>query len=667
MGQEEVDLQRDVDLVLPQCYSDGTSPIGSPSTSPVYSKQAFFIAQGTSQMEKGVELPKLGTSAMQRGVESPAQGTFEVNVVKEPPVEEKCCEVTREKRGQGISDCDTSLADDHLIMQAQILLTKNILYQKISLARQQLIVFPSVIYQTLPRSVDNDRSSSTAILTSLHRDASVNSLRFLNIFCNCSPSTFFLAAGLLDRLISTVQVHPWYMASISTCCFYLAAKTCEPRERIPDPSELLKLSRCADNLKDFHVTERRILETLRGNAASVTALTFLEHFYNVFKLYLGGLYRSIECDGCASIPPTCDDRSCHERSVSKLETGNGFNEQAFAALAAKLEVLVCQFEFSQFRGDVLALALLSYDLQERGILSHPDQFALVVELQYYCQISDIEFIQCRGLVIEYLAMYHQQPTKLPRLQLAWSISRRTLHKMKPSTRASQDLEPILEDEPLSSPIVTDEDTDDDSGPFDSECDDLDMRVGTDELTLDSILQYREYTAADAFDSTSEIIGGSMGNSAAADDTDPNVAVGARNDVAHLDPDSSAADAYADAGYSDDASSGGRDAAADDVTGASDGGVSDDATFGASDGGASDGGASDNATFGATVAGTVDAADAGDVDADSTGATAGPSYAVAVGGYISAADDGGYSLGSANTPSTYSEMKSKPRVILNASC
>jgi hypothetical protein len=64
----------------------------------------------------------------------------------------------------------------------------------------------------------------------------------------------------------------------------------------------------------------------------------------------------------------------------------------------------------------------------------------------FLQMNEAEFWECRRMVIDYLVMYQRQPTKLPRLQLSWSVSRRTLHKMKPSTRAAQDLEPIIEDE-----------------------------------------------------------------------------------------------------------------------------------------------------------------------------------------------------------------------------
>ena len=58
-----------------------------------------------------------------------------------------------------------------------------------------------------------------------------------------------------------------------------------------------------------------------------------------------------------------------------------------------------------------------------------------------------------------MRVYSSQKSKLPRLQLAWPVSRRTLSKMKPSQRILLDLETIMEDEDL-------EDDSDDAGPFD---------------------------------------------------------------------------------------------------------------------------------------------------------------------------------------------------------
>ena len=79
---------------------------------------------------------------------------------------------------------------------------------------------------------------------------------------------------------------------------------------------------------------------------------------------------------------------------------------------------------------------------------------------HHFQINDAEFIQCRGFVMDYLASWGNQRSKLPRLQLVWTVSKRTLNKLKPSTRCILDLEPIMEDE-------VDEFSDEtDAGPFD---------------------------------------------------------------------------------------------------------------------------------------------------------------------------------------------------------
>ena len=68
---------------------------------------------------------------------------------------------------------------------------------------------------------------------------------------------------------------------------------------------------------------------------------------------------------------------------------------------------------------------------------------------------------CRQLIVQCLQNYSTQPTKRPHLQLAWNISKRTMAKLKPSTRILMDLEPIMEDECLQCTSSSD-----DTGPFD---------------------------------------------------------------------------------------------------------------------------------------------------------------------------------------------------------
>jgi len=78
-------------------------------------------------------------------------------------------------------------------------------------------------------------------------------------------------------------------------------------------------------------------------------------------------------------------------------------------------------------------------------------------------MNDATFVECCKMIAQCLSSYQKQPTRTPRLRLSWSVSRRTLHKMRPSTRAAQDLEPIMEDESLRTSFSND---DIDSSPFD---------------------------------------------------------------------------------------------------------------------------------------------------------------------------------------------------------
>jgi hypothetical protein len=207
------------------------------------------------------------------------------------------------------------------------------------------------------------------------------------------------------------------------------------------------LNQCGVSVGDLLYTERLIYETLadavtRG-LADATPLSFVQLFYEIVAVDAGARL--------------------------KLDV---------QSIVGKLEVIQCQFEFTRFRADVLALALLSTAIHERLLFTSSAETVSIAELQYYCQMNEAEFWECRRMMIEYLAMYETQPTKLPRLQLSWSVSRRTLHKMKPSTRAAQDLEPIIEDDDGSNNSAGEDS--DDSSIFDSETDEI---IG--EFTVDA--------------------------------------------------------------------------------------------------------------------------------------------------------------------------------------
>ena len=87
--------------------------------------------------------------------------------------------------------------------KAQALLKKNALYEKINIALQKSKVFQPNVHNLPVAGVDDLDEDQ---VTSLHRDAAVNNLRFLNIFYGYRSSTFALAVNFLDRLLGKVKV-----------------------------------------------------------------------------------------------------------------------------------------------------------------------------------------------------------------------------------------------------------------------------------------------------------------------------------------------------------------------------------------------------------------------------------------------------------------------------
>jgi len=120
---------------------------------------------------------------------------------------------------------------------------------------------------------------------------------------------------LLLCLFHHNQAHPRYLSCIATSCFYIAAKVQEENGIIPSAADLVKLSQCGGTPDDLRRMERLILDKLHWELNSVTPLTFLRYFYEVF----------------ADKDPMVAD------------------PLVFGSLIAKLEVLMCQFQFTKYR------------------------------------------------------------------------------------------------------------------------------------------------------------------------------------------------------------------------------------------------------------------------------------------------------------------------------
>lgn len=349
-----------------------------------------------------------------------------------------------------------SFAQMHLLMQAQMLIRKNDLYDTINQEIKRLFKFQPTVFTALQcqaatyKDCDNEDGSELPLL-SFHRDIAVNNIRFLSIFYSSGPNSFYVATNLMDCLLSRIVVTRKALPVVVACCFYLA--TCYTNESSTpiDPDNLMNLSQCETTREIFLEVVGRIRDEVSFcQQRPVTPLSFLRLFYSVFELN----------DGL-------------------LENGD-----ITAFLITRLELLLCRFEFTKFRYDLLVLAFLQYFLQRVGLLSNSQQLT-VLELQYYCRMDEDAYRECFDMIERHTFEYETQETKRPKLKLTWTISRRVLLKRRPSLLVRSNLEPLMEEE---SPGLTNSPA---SVPYDDASESLKAESASDHVDRQSEMEQTE--------------------------------------------------------------------------------------------------------------------------------------------------------------------------------
>uniref|UniRef100_A0A8C5P7U2 Cyclin-I n=1 Tax=Leptobrachium leishanense TaxID=445787 RepID=A0A8C5P7U2_9ANUR len=185
------------------------------------------------------------------------------------------------------------------------------------------------------------------------------------------PETLALAISILDRFLATVKARPKYLRCIAISCFFLAAKTIEEDERIPALKVLTKESSCGCSPAEVLRMERIILDKLNWDLHTATPLDFL-HIFHAMAL-------------CAS--PQLLDRM-PEMNKS----------QHVALLTSELLQCLASYQLLQFKGSMLALALLSLDMEK--LL--PDWLALTIKLLQTAQMDSSQLFRCREAVAIHL-------------------------------------------------------------------------------------------------------------------------------------------------------------------------------------------------------------------------------------------------------------------------
>ncbi|XP_047425752.1 cyclin-I [Mugil cephalus] len=216
-----------------------------------------------------------------------------------------------------------------------------------------------------PFSQDTDISPA-------QRDEAVHWLIELHNKLQLYPETLVLAVSVLDRFLAPIKARPKYLRCIAIACFFLAAKTCEEDECVPSLRELVASSNCGCSPSEILRMERIILDKLNWDLHTATALDFLHIFHAMVLSCRSGL----------------------------LDSMLGLNRsQHLALLTQRLYLCLADHTLIQLRGSMLALALITLELET----CCPDWLALTIELLRKAQIDSSELIRGRELVARSLS------------------------------------------------------------------------------------------------------------------------------------------------------------------------------------------------------------------------------------------------------------------------
>ncbi|XP_022069166.1 cyclin-I [Acanthochromis polyacanthus] len=248
-----------------------------------------------------------------------------------------------------------------------------------------------------PSSQDTDVSPA-------QRDEAVRWLTELHSRLKLYPETLVLAVSILDRFLAPIKARPKYLRCIAIACFFLAAKTCEEDECVPSLRELVASSSCGCSPSEILRMEKIILDKLNWDLHTATALDFL-HIFHAMVL------------------------SCRSGFLDSMLVLN--RSQHLALLTQRLYHCLSDHTLIQLRGSMLALALLTLELETRC----PDWLALTIDLLRKGQIDSSELIRSRELVARSLStlraslppntvyIYHPlQPAALDRTRTTTSTS-----------------------------------------------------------------------------------------------------------------------------------------------------------------------------------------------------------------------------------------------------
>ncbi|KAG8593532.1 hypothetical protein GDO81_000865 [Engystomops pustulosus] len=236
-------------------------------------------------------------------------------------------------------------------------------------------------------------ANQDAAISPQQRDDVIHWLTELKHQFHVYPETLALAISILDRFLACVKAHPKYLRCIAISCFYLATKTVEEDERIPVLKVLTQGSCCGCSPAEVLRMERIILDKLNWDLHTATPLDFL-HIFHAMLL--------------TTSPQLLDN--IPEANPS----------QHVALLTRQLLQCIASHQLLQFKGSMLALAVLSLDMEKL----FPDWLALTIKLLQSAQMDSTQLFLCREEASRHLSPL--QASLPPNAVYVYSPLKRTL-------------------------------------------------------------------------------------------------------------------------------------------------------------------------------------------------------------------------------------------------
>ncbi|XP_030046428.1 cyclin-G2 [Microcaecilia unicolor] len=240
------------------------------------------------------------------------------------------------------------------------------------------------------------------------RNTKVEDLWSLTNFFGFRTETFILAVNILDRFLALMKVKPKHLACIGISCFQLAARVVEEECNIPSTHDVIRISQCKCTVSDMKRMEKIISDKLHFEFKAITALTFLR------------LYHSIVL--------------CHpskRKEVLNLDK-----------LEAQLKACSCRLMFSKAKPSVLALCLLTLEVET---LKSIELLEIALHVQKHSKVNDTDLVYWRELVAKCLADYSSPECCKPdHKKLVWIVSRRTAQNLHNSYYSVPELPTIPE-------------------------------------------------------------------------------------------------------------------------------------------------------------------------------------------------------------------------------